>query len=186
MLDYKITASLSLSDTDLTSINPNLKHLEDTPPVSPKKFTKNPKKLQRGHGPGSGLQQSFRKMAETVYLRPKHNSGEEGGGKLQRKPSKRSTVLSKFFDSKSDEKDRRKSKDELIARGIYKKENVFGNELRCIKTDPVTGLPDFLVKCVRKIEEHLDTVGLYRINGDAALVQKIRQVFKIIFRNLQK
>ena len=151
--------------------------MEDTPPVSPKKFTKNPKKLQRGHGPGSGLQQSFRKMmAETVYLRPKHNSGDEGGGKLQRKPSKRSTVLSKFFDSKSDEKDRRKSKDELIARGIYKKENVFGNVLKCIKADSATGMPEFLVKCVKKIEENLDTVGLYRINGDAALVQKIRHV----------
>ena len=40
------------------------------------------------------------------------------------------------------------------------------------------GLPEFIVRCVRKIDPMVSTVGIYRINGDAAAVQKIRYLFK--------
>ena len=43
-----------------------------------------------------------------------------------------------------------------------------------MKRDEVSGLPVFLVRCVSRLEEFVDTVGMYRINGDAAAVQKVR------------
>ena len=35
-------------------------------------------------------------------------------------------------------------------------------------------LPEFLVRIIKTIELKIDTVGLYRVNGDAAEVQQIR------------
>ena len=64
----------------------------------------------------------------------------------------------------------------MIRRGIYRQEAVFGNDLASLKRDPSTDLPEFLVRCVARIEEFVDTVGVYRINGDAAAVQKLRYV----------
>ena len=78
---------------------------------------------------------------------------------------------------------------ELIKRGIYKRETVFGNELQNIplytlevnnnndthlslpKEDE---LPEIVVRCIKKIDQMIDTTGLYRVNGDMAVVQKIR------------
>ena len=83
-------------------------------------------------------------------------------------PSRRSQFLVKFF-----EKGKRVSKEDLIEKGIYRPEAVFGNFLvnLCHTT---SGIPDFLARCVARIETMLDTVGIYRVNGDAALVQKLR------------
>lgn len=53
-------------------------------------------------------------------------------------------------------------------------EAVFGNHLDNLPTDAVSGLPEFIVRCVTKIETMITTVGLYRVNGDAAVVQKLR------------
>ena len=68
----------------------------------------------------------------------------------------------------------------LIDKGIYKREAVFGNFLRDtpLWNDPLHPeeheLPQFVVRCVQKIENMDSTVGVYRINGDAAVVQSIR------------
>ena len=57
---------------------------------------------------------------------------------------------------------------------------VFGNDLKNIPkyTDSTIleekELPKFLVKIVKSIEQKIDTVGLYRINGVASEVQYIR------------
>ena len=68
----------------------------------------------------------------------------------------------------------------------FKKKNknklapVFGNELKSIPkfTDSTVlherELPKFLVKVIKKIEREIDTTGLYRINGVATDVEKIR------------
>ena len=85
-----------------------------------------------------------------------------------RVPSRRSQFLAKFF-----EKDKRMSKEQLIEKGIYKPEAIFGNflvNLCCTSS----GIPEFLERCVAKIETMMDTVGIYRVNGDAAAVQKLR------------
>ena len=77
---------------------------------------------------------------------------------------------------------------DLKERGIYKHERVFSNCLADMPKylDPIHtknpskcppeehGLPEFVVRCLRKIEEMVSTVGVYRINGDAAAVQAIR------------
>ena len=35
-------------------------------------------------------------------------------------------------------------------------------------------VPEFIVRCVAKIETMMSTVGLYRLNGDALTVGKLR------------
>ena len=71
-------------------------------------------------------------------------------------------------------------KDTLIDKGIIKPEAVFGNVLHDIPLwkDPQHPeeheLPEFVVRCVQKIEQMGSTVGIYRVNGDAAVVQSIR------------
>ena len=84
---------------------------------------------------------------------------------------------------------REEGRDNLMDKGILKLEPVFGNYLSDMPpyfdplvTDPakpteIHGLPEFVVRCVQKIEKMgSGTVGLYRINGDAAIVQKIRYI----------
>ena len=72
------------------------------------------------------------------------------------------------------------NRDILIDKGIYKREAVFGNFLNYIPlwNDPQHpeehGLPQFVVRCIQKIETGGYTIGLYRVNGDAAVVQSIR------------
>ncbi len=109
----------------------------------------------------------------------KNHSGGGGGGlapatRLARTPSRRSQFLSRFFDSRANEADRRQSRDDLVKRGILQKEAVFGNDLQHAPRDVATGMPEFLVRCVDRIEEMAHTEGLYRRNGDAAAVQKLR------------
>ena len=86
---------------------------------------------------------------------------------------------------------REQGRDDLMERGIYGLEPVFGNHLKDMpmyknpkSTDPILdselhSLPEFVVRCVQKIEKMgATTVGLYRVNGDNAVVQKIRYLFK--------
>ena len=67
-------------------------------------------------------------------------------------------------------------------KGSNFKESVFGIELSKIPkyADSIISeekeLPKFLVKVVKSIEQKIDTVGLYRINGVASEIQSIRYV----------
>ena len=76
--------------------------------------------------------------------------------------------------------ERQKKKEQLIKKGIFKPENVFGNTLKDVpkysnaEDNSEKDLPEFLVRIIRKIEAKIDTVGLYRVNGDASEVQQIR------------
>ena len=85
---------------------------------------------------------------------------------------------------------REQGRDDLMERGIYGLEPVFGNHLKDMpmyknpkSTDPILdsdlhSLPEFVVRCIQKIEKMgATTVGLYRVNGDNAVVQKIRYFF---------
>ena len=40
--------------------------------------------------------------------------------------------------------------------------------------DEESGLPEFMVRCIARLENMLDSDGLYRVNGDVAVVQKLR------------
>ena len=68
----------------------------------------------------------------------------------------------------------------MIKKGILKPELVFGNALCNVPTYSSSSikrdkeLPEFLVRIIKRIELKIDTVGLYRVNGDAAEVQQIR------------
>ena len=67
-----------------------------------------------------------------------------------------------------------------MKRGIYKPEEVFGNSLHDVpkyensEDKKERELPMFLVKIIHMIERKKETVGLYRVNGDASEVQRIR------------
>ena len=57
---------------------------------------------------------------------------------------------------------------------------MFGNHLKDMpkfsnsKEKDKRELPEFLVRIITAIEAKIDTVGLYRVNGDASEVQQIR------------
>ena len=70
----------------------------------------------------------------------------------------------------------RQSRDDLVKGGIYKPEPIFGNFLDNLPLDDQSGLPIFIKVIVAKIEAKIDTVGLYRVNGDNAAMQKLRYV----------
>ena len=138
-----------------------------------KSSSSSPQVGKKGLERGNPLSRSFRKMTDAVvHLRPKAGADK----RLERTPSARSKLLSRFFEDKASEADRRKSKEELVRKGIYKSEAVFGNDLVGMPKDLEggSGLPEFLVRAVRKVESLMTTVGVYRINGDSAVVQKIR------------
>ncbi|KAF9796644.1 hypothetical protein SFRURICE_012737, partial [Spodoptera frugiperda] len=66
--------------------------------------------------------------------------------------------------------------DQLMRKGIYKDEPVFGRNLEevCPTTSP--RVPEFVVACVKEIErpDNMCTDGLYRASGNLSQVQKIR------------
>ena len=72
-------------------------------------------------------------------------------------------------------------KSNVMRRSANKHEIVFGNDLknvpRSIDSDSCLQLPEFLVRCIQKIDTMISTIGVYRINGDVAAVQKIRYSF---------
>ena len=56
-------------------------------------------------------------------------------------------------------------------------ESVFGSSLTELATQDKTNIPIFVLQCINHIEkseELLKTDGLYRISGNAAVIQKIR------------
>eukprot|EP00095_Tigriopus_kingsejongensis_P005231 maker-scaffold1237_size53912-snap-gene-0.8 protein:Tk05231 transcript:maker-scaffold1237_size53912-snap-gene-0.8-mRNA-1 annotation:"rho gtpase-activating protein 12" len=149
----------------------NLENRTTSPDPPPKEADSSGAKQKKESGGKLKREKSFlntiRTMAE-VRLRPKN-----GQNALQRTPSKRNTIkiISQLF---SNESNRGQSREKLIKDGIIKREAVFGNLLSDVKTDPQSGLPEFVVRCIKRVEELVDTEGIYRINGDAAVVQKIR------------
>ena len=79
-------------------------------------------------------------MSDNVHLRPKASNGKT---RLDRVPSRRSQFLSRFFDPKSDERERRISKEQLIEKGIYKPEPIFGNDLVSQATNTPFGTMEY-------------------------------------------
>ena len=69
---------------------------------------------------------------------------------------------------------KRQSIEELKEKGIWDHETVFGRPLKHLPIEMTTGLPEFVIICARKIEASKGAQGLYRINGDAASVQRLR------------
>ncbi|KAJ8711221.1 hypothetical protein PYW07_008463 [Mythimna separata] len=72
---------------------------------------------------------------------------------------------------------KRPAMEQLVKKGIYKDEPVFGRNLEevCPPTSP--RVPEFVVACVTEIErseENMCTDGLYRASGNLSQVQKIR------------
>lgn len=91
---------------------------------------------------------------------------------VRREESRRSQHLSRFLR-------RRPTHEELKAQGIIKDSSVFGCALfhQKMTTESTSQVPEFLYKAIKKLEgdpENLTTVGIYRVPGDVAKVQKIR------------
>ena len=84
---------------------------------------------------------------------------------------------------------------QLVDSGILLNEPIFGNKLadmpkykrnesakmatagdtqNDVANAEEDGLPEFVVRCIKKIEAMNATVGIYRINGDQAKVQGFR------------
>ena len=108
--------------------------------------------------------------SESPPLRPKRSPGQWMRKKFtqsRRLSTRRTSGLGDLLDG-------RQSKDHLVKEGIYKPEPVFGNFLENLPLDEESGLPVFVKILVDAIEEKIDTVGLYRVNGDNAAMQKLR------------
>ncbi|CAB3246029.1 unnamed protein product [Arctia plantaginis] len=75
---------------------------------------------------------------------------------------------------------KRPAKEQLINKGIYKDEPVFGRNLEEVCPPPAPNtprVPEFVVTCIKEIErspENMSTDGLYRASGNLSQVQKIR------------
>ncbi|XP_013167673.1 PREDICTED: uncharacterized protein LOC106117785 isoform X2 [Papilio xuthus] len=79
-------------------------------------------------------------------------------------------VLRKFFP-------KRPTMEDLVKKGIYKDEPVFGRKLEEVCSESSPRVPEFVRACVREIEsteENMSTDGLYRASGNLSQVQKIR------------
>ena len=46
------------------------------------------------------------------------------------------------------------------------------------KSDREKLLPEFLAKAIRKINTKIETVGIYRVNGDTSEVEKLKYALK--------
>ena len=61
---------------------------------------------------------------------------------------------------------------------------VFGSTLEEVpkflksKSDREKLLPEFLAKAIRKINTKIETVGIYRVNGDTSEVEKLKYALK--------
>ena len=61
---------------------------------------------------------------------------------------------------------------------------VFGSTLEEVpkflksKSDREKLLPEFLAKAIRKINTKIETVGIYRVNGDTSEVEKLKYAMK--------
>lgn len=64
----------------------------------------------------------------------------------------------------------------LYERGIYKPEPIFGSTLPVVCEHDQTMVPKFVTEVIRIIEEKgVNTDGIYRVNGNLSLIQKIRE-----------
>ena len=61
--------------------------------------------------------------------------------------------------------DTRDSPETLKAKGILRPEPIFGNILNQLPHDEEAGVPEFIVRSIRKVETMMDTEGIYRIPG---------------------
>lgn len=80
---------------------------------------------------------------------------------------------------------KRPAQESLVKKGIYK-DQVFGSTLGILYQLDKTLVPLFILQCIKSIEkneENLQTDGLYRISGNAAIIQKIR--FEVARSNYQ-
>ena len=74
------------------------------------------------------------------------------------------------MNSPRDERKKSKSKSNIV----------FGSTLEDVpkflksKSDREKLLPEFLAKAIRKINTKIETVGIYRVNGDTAEVEKLK------------
>ncbi|XP_075984190.1 uncharacterized protein LOC142981926 isoform X3 [Anticarsia gemmatalis] len=72
---------------------------------------------------------------------------------------------------------KRPAMEQLVKKGIYKDEPVFGRNLDEVCPVSSPRVPEFVVACVKEIEsseENMCTDGLYRASGNLSQVQKIR------------
>ncbi|XP_076326801.1 rho GTPase-activating protein 12-like isoform X2 [Tachypleus tridentatus] len=70
---------------------------------------------------------------------------------------------------------KRPSMETLKKKGILKDEPVFGYSLQSLCEREKTNIPNFVQRCIEKIEQFdLTTDGIYRINGNLAQIQKLR------------
>ncbi|CAD5221520.1 unnamed protein product [Bursaphelenchus xylophilus] len=64
----------------------------------------------------------------------------------------------------------------LYEKGIYKPEPVFGRTLQAVCEHDQANVPKFLTEVIRVIESRgVQTDGIYRVNGNLSLIQKIRE-----------
>ena len=79
------------------------------------------------------------------------------------------------MNSPRDERKKSKSKSNIV----------FGSKLEDVpkflksKSDREKLLPEFLAKAIRKINAKIETVGIYRVNGDTAEVEKLKYAIKL-------
>ena len=100
-------------------------------------------------------------MAEKVHLRPKKIHPV-----IRVLSGRRSNIVKSDLEN-------RKSRTKLMEEGIYKLENIFGTDLENLSNES-NKMPRFLVALITKIAGLMSTEGVYRINGNAAAVQKLR------------
>jgi len=106
-------------------------------------------------------------MADKVKLRDKNSSFLSGARIIRALSQRRASTIAGTLQT-------RDSPEELMQKGIIKPEPIFGNILNQLPFDEKVGVPEFIVRSVRKVETMMNTEGLYRIPGNAAEVQKLR------------
>ena len=111
------------------------------------------------------LSRSFRRMAEKVKLRDKNSKPTLSTGTriIRALSQRRASMIAGTLQN-------RDSPEILKQKGIIKSEPIFGNILNQLPYDDVTGVPEFVVRSIRKVETMMDTEGLYRIPGNNTLL----------------
>ena len=97
-------------------------------------------------------------MADKVKLRDKNSSFLSGARIIRALSQRRASTIAGTLQT-------RDSPEELMQKGIIKPEPIFGNILNQLPFDEKVGVPEFIVRSVRKVETMMNTEGLYRIPG---------------------
>ena len=85
-------------------------------------------------------------------------------------------VLRNFFE-------RRPTKQNLVAAGVFQPD-IFGSTLDKIEEKEKQEIPNFVIKCIQRIEsdeKFLKELGIYRVSGSIAQVQKIRFAVSLLY-----